>query len=72
MNEENHGAKVRQSTIAESVGGELVNGVFTGIVEVFPYDSNPARCKSNFTQGYDAAIRMNKIKEWKFSDATFQ
>jgi len=25
-------------------GGDFINGVFTGIVEVFPYDSNQVRC----------------------------
>ena len=58
MVEEGHGATVKQ-TVAESDYGQFLNGVFTGIVEVFPYESNQVRCKTNFTQGYDAGVRMS-------------
>ena len=36
---------------------KLANGVFTGVVETQPYDSNTYRCKGNFTQGYDSSLR---------------
>ena len=55
-------------------GGDFINGVFTGIVEVFPYESNQVRCKSNFTQGYDAGSRMffDDSTTWDFGSTTFQ
>jgi len=65
---------VKQIEDLDSVkGGELINGIFTGIVEVFPYESNQVRCKSNFTQGYDAFRRMF-IDEpsWNLSEITVQ
>lgn len=34
--------------------GQLANGFFIGMVDVFPYESNPKRCQTNATQGYNA------------------
>lgn len=44
-------------TITQKVA-QGANGVFTGIVDVFPYDSNPTRCQGNFTNGYNAGERF--------------
>ena len=38
--------------------GEVVNGIFTGAVEVFPYESNARMCRDNVTQGADAVTRL--------------
>lgn len=37
---------------------DFTNGFFEGIVDVFPYESNPQRCRNNFTVSYDAFNRM--------------
>ena len=37
---------------------DVTNGFFEGIVDVFPYESNPSRCRSNFTVSYDAFSRL--------------
>lgn len=34
--------------------GEAANGFFIGMVDVFPYESNPKKCQTNATQGYTA------------------
>lgn len=33
---------------------DAANGFFEGLVDVFPYESNPKRCQTNSTQGYTA------------------
>jgi len=55
----------------QAIAGQFVNGIFTGIVEVFPYESNQVRCQTNFTQGYDAGIRMYERTSFDFGSATF-
>lgn len=37
---------------------DFMNGFFEGLVDVFPYDSNPQRCRTNFTVSYDAFERL--------------
>lgn len=37
---------------------DYINGFFEGLVDVFPYDSNPQRCRNNFTVSYDAFDRL--------------
>jgi len=64
--------KVQQDESTQVSAGKFINGVFTGIVEVFPYDSNQVRCKSNFTAGYTAVNNLVNTESWTFSDATFQ
>lgn len=41
-----------------SEAGKLLNGVATGIIDVFPYDSNPQRCLGNSTQAYNAVNNL--------------
>ena len=36
----------------------VTNGFFEGVVDVFPFESNPNRCRTNFTVGYDAFSRL--------------
>ena len=51
----------------------LGNGVAEGIVDVFPYESNPRRCQTNFTTGYTAFNRLfiNR-KTFDLYDTTYQ
>lgn len=64
---------VVKQTVSNDQYGQFINGVFTGIVEVFPYESNQVRCKSNFTQGYDAGVRLaGYSSSLDFGDITFQ
>lgn len=37
---------------------DFMNGFFEGLVDVFPFESNPQRCRNNFTVSYDAIDRM--------------
>lgn len=63
-------AETADST-SQVIAGQFVNGIFTGIVEVFPYESNQVRCQTNFTQGYDAGLRMSERTSFDFGSATF-
>ena len=67
---------VQEATTQEKVT-DVTNGVFEGVTDVFGYDSNQVRCRTNFTVGYDAGNRManyfaaeNRPLQW--GDATFQ
>lgn len=53
-------ARVEQPQVGFTTddGTGLMNGLIEGIVDVFPYESNPQRCRSNFTEGYSAFDRM--------------
>lgn len=51
----------------------LGNGVAEGIVDVFPFESNPRRCQTNFTTGYTAVNRLFfSSKTIDFYDTKFQ
>lgn len=59
---------------------DWMNGYFEGLVDVFPYESNPQRCRNNFTVSYDAVDRLfvkgkdNGGYDWAggWGDETFQ
>lgn len=37
---------------------------------MFPYESNQVRCKTNFTQGYEAGVRMSERTSFNFVSDT--
>ena len=47
---------------------DYINGFFEGLVDVFPYDSNPQRCRNNFTVSYDALDRLFLNSEYDWVD----
>lgn len=51
------GAKKVMPKVGATTGTDVANaanGFFIGMVDVFPYESNPKRCQTNSTQGYTA------------------
>jgi len=67
---------VEASPVVEATYDEVVevtNGFFEGIVDVFPYESNPNRCRTNFTVGYDAFSRLFlEDRTIDFASASYQ
>lgn len=59
------------SAPSASDAGLFANGFFTGVTDVFPYESNVTRCSTNVTQGSNAFDRLfikEKTLDWQSTD----
>ena len=50
--------KPKVEATTQEIVVDYVNGIFTGVIEVFPTESNPRLCSSNSSQGYNSFTNM--------------